>query len=99
MSKGYWQTERQREQFDSGGSTTRRVRDYCQTWRRRCYSDGIPDEVPALLDRANRAPSWKAIATCILQNDLKLRGLGFSPAEFINMGKESSDPQLGLFDE
>jgi len=34
-----------------------------------------------------------------LQNDLKLRGLGFSPAEFVDMGKKSSDLQRGLFDE
>lgn len=47
-------------------------------WQNRCYSNGIPDEVPELLSRTGRAPSWKKIAMCILNNDLKLRGLGFT---------------------
>lgn len=53
------------------------------TWEKRCYSSGIPDEVPAKLSKANRAPSWRQIAILILQNDHQLRGLGF--------GRESSD--------
>ena len=43
----------------------------------RCYPDGIPDEIPEKLAKTNRAPSYKAIALCILRNDLQLRGIGF----------------------
>lgn len=51
-------------------------------WQNRCYSDGIPDEVPELLSKTGRAPSWKKIAICLLNNDMKLRGLGFTEASY-----------------
>lgn len=51
-------------------------------WRNRCYSDGIPDDIPELLARTNRAPSWRKIAICLLKNDMKLRGLGFTEASY-----------------
>lgn len=47
-------------------------------WESRCYFDGIPDEIPVLLESTGRAPSYKSIALCILRNDLKLKGLGFT---------------------
>lgn len=47
-------------------------------WENRCYKDGIPDEVTHILEKSNRVPSYKAIAVCILKNDLMLTGLGFS---------------------
>lgn len=51
-----------------------------QTWEERCYSDGIPDEVPAKIAASNRAPSYKAIAMCLLRNDFALKGMGFEGA-------------------
>ena len=54
-----------------------RVSTYVSLWEERCYYDGIPDSVPSLLEKTGRAPSYKAIAICILNNDLKLNGLGF----------------------
>lgn len=48
-------------------------------WEERCYPDGIPDEVPDGIMKSMRAPSYKAIAQCILQNDLMLYGVGFQP--------------------
>ena len=81
MSKGFWQTKRQTEQFGNGGSISQRVTKYVKTWENRCYSEGIPDEVPPKLAKANRAPSWKQIAILILQNDHQLRGLGFGREE------------------
>jgi predicted phosphoadenosine phosphosulfate sulfurtransferase len=51
-------------------------------WEDRCYSNGIPDEIPDLLARTNRAPSWKKIAICLLKNDMKLRGLGYTEANY-----------------
>lgn len=50
-----------------------------KTWEERCYRDGIPDEVPQSVMESMRAPSYKAIAMCILNNDLHLYGLGFAP--------------------
>jgi len=49
-------------------------------WESRCYFDGIPDgeEVPALLVNSHRVPSYKKIALAILNNDHKLKSLGFS---------------------
>lgn len=47
-------------------------------WETRCYFDGIPDDVPDSLLWSGRAPSWRSIALCILQNDLKLHKLGYT---------------------
>lgn len=47
-------------------------------WENRCYSDGIPDEVPNKLLFSGRAPSYKAIAICLLNNDLYLKKLGLN---------------------
>lgn len=37
--------------------------------------------MPAKLANTNRVPNYKAIAMCILKNDLKLRGIGFGETE------------------
>lgn len=34
--------------------------------------------MPPLLERSLRAPSYRAIALCILKNDIRLVGLGMS---------------------
>lgn len=49
-----------------------------KAWESRCYSDGIPDEVPDKLSKSLRVPSYKMIAISILKNDLMLKSLGFS---------------------
>jgi len=54
---------------------------YINTWLEQGYSDGIPDEVPVELMQEHLAPSYKAIAYAILQNDHGLQSLGFSPEE------------------
>ena len=59
----------------------KRVRAYIQTWKARGYSDDIPDEVPKELMRLGLAPSYKAIAIAILQNDLQFTSLGFAPKD------------------
>ena len=78
MSKGFWRTAKQIELFSPGKSATARVAEYNQVWRRRCYSGGIPDEVPKKVAASGRAPSWKAVAIALLQNDLHLYQLGFA---------------------
>lgn len=56
----------------------KKVEAYIEKWKTCGYPDGIPDEVPNALMRLNLAPSWKAIAIAILQNDLQFTSLGFS---------------------
>lgn len=71
-------------------------------WENRCYSSGIPDEITHLLLASNRVPSYKAIAICLLKNDLQLKGLGFSGKtskwhEFYKLEKaEKESPQIKL---
>jgi predicted phosphoadenosine phosphosulfate sulfurtransferase len=59
----------------------KRVTEYIQAWQTRGYSDDIPDEVPGELMRLRLAPSYKAIAIAILQNDLQFLSLGFAPKD------------------
>ena len=102
MSSNYWQTKRQTEQFAGGHSTTQKAKIYCQKWEGRCYRDGIPDDIPRKIFVAGRAPSYRAIAVCILQNDLKLFGLGFVREEntlssqIYKSHKDKSNPQIRL---
>lgn len=50
-------------------------------WKERCYFDDIPDEVSLGIQKSLRAPSYKAIAIAILNNDLNFLSLGFSRDE------------------
>jgi predicted phosphoadenosine phosphosulfate sulfurtransferase len=50
-----------------------------------------------------RVPSWKAIAVCILKNDMNLSGIGFDGkktawCEYLkNEKRERDHPQLRMF--
>jgi len=48
-----------------------------RVWEARCYSRGIPDEIPYKLAQSGRVPSYKQIAIAILRNDFVLKSLGF----------------------
>ena len=61
--------------------TKRLVDEYVKTWESRCYSDGIPDEVPKLIDSEGLAPSWKRIAIALIQNDMRMEALGNIPKQ------------------
>jgi predicted phosphoadenosine phosphosulfate sulfurtransferase len=78
VSKNFWQIKKQSEQLNYGKSATSRIEAYIKQWENRCYSDGIPDEIPDKLLFSGRAPSWKALAICILHNDMGLKKLGLS---------------------
>lgn len=54
------------------------MQEYLHKWSLQGYPVDIPDEVPDSLLRLGLAPSYKAIAMCILRNDIQLLGLGFS---------------------
>ena len=94
-------TGKQTERFFYGGPTTKLAMDYVRIWQDRCYDD-IPDEVPYKLEKSGRAPSYKAIAMCILKNDLQLRGLGFGRQESAIVeglyadAKANESPQMRL---
>lgn len=78
MSRGKKPIWQQKEQLTGGGKTKDRVLFYVEMWEERCYRYGIPDEIPPLLEKTGRAPSYKSIAMAILNNDMKLSSLGFS---------------------
>jgi len=73
-----------------------------KTWEARCYSSGIPDEIPEGLSKSLRAPSYKSIALAILRNDMQLKSLGFSGKEskyyeqLKQIKKEADSPQERL---
>lgn len=58
--------------------TKERVKSYVGEWKGKGYPEDIPDEVPHELMARGLAPSYKAVALCLLSNDLWLSGLGFS---------------------
>lgn len=51
---------------------------YTRDWMGKGYSDGIPDDCPEELERLGLVPSYRMIATAILDNDIGLRSLGFT---------------------
>jgi predicted phosphoadenosine phosphosulfate sulfurtransferase len=99
MSSVFWQTMKQTELLSHGKGITERIEDYLMVWENRCYSEGIPDEVPEKIMKQLRAPSYKSIAMAILKNDHALKTLGFNvkPSEYyLQLSKKDSD-QLPLF--
>ena len=57
----------------------KKVKEYIELWEGRCYSDGIPDEVPNRIAQLHKAPSYKQICIAILNNDYPLKSLGLEP--------------------
>lgn len=51
---------------------------YVKWWEDRGYSDGIPDEAPAVLEAKRKVPSWRRVAKSLLRNDFWCKGLGFT---------------------
>jgi len=56
-----------------------KILQYITEWESRCYSEGIPDEVPDILMQKGLAPSWKAVCITILNNDNKMKFLNMTP--------------------
>lgn len=103
MSSNYWQTMKHGSPFKHGKTLTQRVKEYETVWMTRCYSDGLPDDVPNNIQKSGRAPSYKAIAIAILKNDMQLKSLGFAPVEselcrqLRHTNKKNESPQTELF--
>lgn len=62
----------------------------------------MPDDIPEKLAKSGRVPSYKAIALCILRNDLQLRGIGFGRQDselisaIVRKKKEEESQQIRL---
>jgi len=64
-----------------------KIEEYIETWKERCYHEGIPDESPNEI--VDKVPSYKRIVLAILKNDHPLQSLGFTPkkSEYYNILK------------
>ena len=78
------------------------ITNYIRQWEQRCYRKGIPDEVPIELNKI--VPSYKNIAICILNNNLKPLGIEGKKSKFYSILKrmeieqrEYNGKQLNLF--
>jgi predicted phosphoadenosine phosphosulfate sulfurtransferase len=96
MSSNYWQIKKQQGQYKPGKTVTQKIQSYIDTWERRCYPEGIPDEVPNGLMDSHRVPSYKAIAIAILKNDLNFLSLGFEPkvSKYYEILKNNAPPPV-----
>lgn len=81
------------------------IRKYISKWEKRCYSEGIPEEVPLRLEQLNKAPSYKALVKAILKNDLNLKTLGnnikkpnaYHELKRIELNNRNKPTQIKLF--
>lgn len=55
-----------------------RFRVFIRGWRRRGYTQDIPDEAPAVLENAHWAPSYRRLCKVLLRNDYWCKGLGLT---------------------
>ena len=62
-------------------------------WKKRGYTEGIPDCAPVLLENKKLAPSWRRLCKVILRNDYYCKGLCFTQpkssayGEYLSMKK------------
>lgn len=61
---------------------------YIQEWEKRCYVDGIPDEVPLRIQQLGKAPSYKEIAIAILRNDIGILGISRPKSKYYSILKK-----------
>lgn len=83
----------------------KKIENYIQKWEARCYFSGLPEEAPIEIEHL--VPDYKKIVRCILNNDVQLKGIGYSRAncelymqikksELIRNGKIKSDKYTQL---
>lgn len=61
------------------------IQQYIKTWERRCYSNGLPDEVPREIDHL--APSYKRVAIAVFKNDVSHIGFAKPVSEYYGILK------------
>lgn len=64
-----------------------KFRVFINWWKKRGYPEGIPQEVPAILESKRVAPSWRRMCKTLLRNDYWCKGLGFSQPKSEAYGK------------
>lgn len=85
-----------------------RIAAYIESWKRKGYPDGIPDEAPWRLEELGKVPSYRLICLALMKNDKALETLGLSrkPCEvYMDLkrielrlkGKQTCPQQLRLF--
>lgn len=62
-----------------------KISNYIRTWEKRCYKKGIPDETPFELTK--KVPSYKLIAICVLNNNLKPLGIEGKKSKYYSILK------------
>ena len=58
-----------------------RIQQWIEDWKSKGYSDDIPDQVPDVLMKQNKAPSYRQLCLAILSNDVSLKSLGLTPKQ------------------
>src|SRR6187549_2368876 len=61
------------------------IENYIRLWERRCYSSGLPDEVPNEID--DLVPSYKRICIAIMKGDLEYIGISRPVSQYYGMLK------------
>ena len=98
MSNVDWRTERRKDISGNGKKVTQKVSEYLTLWEGRCYSSGIPDEVPTEIMRAGKAPSYKTIAIAILNNDYRSLGIFADEPDWVyDLTRHKPDDDESLF--
>jgi len=54
----------------------KRFRVFIDGWKKRGYTNGIPDVAPRVLENKHWAPSWRRLVKVLLRNDWWCKGLG-----------------------
>lgn len=60
---------------------------FIKWWKYRGYIDGMPDEVPAILEAKRIAPSWRRLCKVLLRNDYWCKGLAFTQPKSAAYGR------------
>ncbi len=73
------------------------ILNYISLWERRCYSNGLPDELPNEID--DLVPSYKRICIAIMKGDLEYIGISRPVSQYygmlkcIELGKQYKKPK------
>jgi predicted phosphoadenosine phosphosulfate sulfurtransferase len=64
-----------------------RFKGFIKGWKGRGYTEGIPDEAPAILEAKHWAPSYRRLCKVLLRNDWYCKGLGLTQPKSDSYGK------------
>lgn len=64
-----------------------RFKTFVKWWMKRGYPNGLPDEVPLVLENKHWAPSYRRLCKVLLRNDYWCKGLAFTQPKSTAYGK------------